>query len=64
LKETQDLAKAVGRGSEEFKQLRDGLPGQKKQLPVVKSTRSCTGLFEEQGPVSCEGVPGAHCGRR
>jgi hypothetical protein len=37
LKETQDLVKAAGRGSEEFKQLRGGLADQKKQLQVVKS---------------------------
>jgi hypothetical protein len=37
LKETQDLAKAAGQGSEEFKQLRSGLADQKKQLQVVKS---------------------------
>jgi hypothetical protein len=37
LKETQDLAKAAGQGSEELKQLRSGLADQKKQLQVVKS---------------------------
>ena len=37
LKETQDLAKAAGQGSEEFKQLHSGLADQKKQLQVVKS---------------------------
>lgn len=37
LKETQDLVKAAGQGSEEFKQLRGDLADQGKQLQVVKS---------------------------
>ena len=37
LKETQDLVKAAGQRSEEFKQLCGDLADQKKQLQVVKS---------------------------